>query len=68
MAASKVHGYTTLKNYLRLLIIYNSLLFYHFDKVHARISFLNVCSYHVTYAFLSESTLSSCLNIMELSA
>ena len=27
---------------------------------------LSVCSYHVTYAFQSESTLSSCLNVKEL--
>ena len=26
------------------------------------------CSYHVTYAFQSESTLSSCLNVKELEA
>ena len=30
--------------------------------------FLNVCSYHVTYAFRSESTLYSCLNVKELLA
>ena len=29
-------------------------------------SFLTVCSYHVTYAFQSESTLYSCLSINEL--
>ena len=29
---------------------------------------LTVCSYHVTYAFLSESTLYSCLNVKELLA
>ena len=29
---------------------------------------LNVCSYHVTYAFQSESTLYSCLNVKELLA
>ena len=27
---------------------------------------LTVCSYHVTYAFQSESTLYSCLNVKEL--
>ena len=27
--------------------------------------FLSVCSYHVTYAFQSESTLYSCLNVKE---
>ena len=27
-----------------------------------------VCSYHVTYAFQSEATLSSCLNVKELLA
>ena len=30
--------------------------------------FLAVCSYHVTYAFQSESTLYSCLNVEELLA
>ena len=30
--------------------------------------FLTVCSYHVTYAFQSESTLYSCLNVKELLA
>ena len=29
---------------------------------------LTVCSYHVTYAFQSESTLYSCLNVKELLA
>ena len=29
---------------------------------------LTVCSYHVTYAFQSESTLYSCLNVQELLA
>ena len=29
---------------------------------------LTVCSYHVTYAFRSESTLYSCLNVKELLA
>ena len=29
---------------------------------------LTVCSYHVTYAFQSESTLFSCLNVKELLA
>ena len=29
---------------------------------------LSVCSYHVTYAFQSESTLYSCLNVKELFA
>ena len=30
--------------------------------------FSTVCSYHVTYAFQSESTLYSCLNVKELLA
>ena len=30
--------------------------------------FLTVCSYHVTYAYQSESTLFSCLNVKELLA
>ena len=29
---------------------------------------LTVCTYHVTYAFQSESTLYSCLNVKELLA
>ena len=29
---------------------------------------MTVCSYHVTYAFQSESTLYSCLNVKELLA
>ena len=29
---------------------------------------MSVCSYHVTYAFQSESTLHSCLNVKELLA
>ena len=32
------------------------------------INFVTVCSYHVTYAFQSESTLYSCLNVKELLA
>ena len=32
------------------------------------INVLTVCSYHVTYAFQSESTLYSCLNVKELLA
>ena len=35
---------------------------------HLRWSFLTVCSYHVTYAFQSKSTLYSCLNSKELLA
>ena len=31
-------------------------------------AYLTVCSYHVTYAFQSESTLYSCLNVKELLA
>ena len=31
-------------------------------------SYLTVCSYHVTYAFQSEPTLYSCLNVKELLA
>ena len=36
-------------------------------KIHA-IVFLTVCSCHVTYAFQSESTLYTCLNVKELLA
>ena len=36
--------------------------------VFSRYSNLTVCSYHVTYAFQSESTLYSCLNVKELLA
>ena len=34
--------------------------------VYANIQLLIICSYHVTYAFQSESTLYSCLNVEEL--
>ena len=43
----------------------------HFVVLHPflrRPQILTVCSYHVTYAFQSESTLSSCLNVKELLA
>ena len=36
--------------------------------LHQTMIFLTVCSYHVTYAFQSESTLYSCLNVKELLA
>ena len=35
---------------------------------YARLNVITVCSYHVTYAFQSESTLYSCLNVKELLA
>ena len=35
---------------------------------HKQCLILNVCSYHVTYAFQSESTLYSCLNVKEVLA
>ena len=38
------------------------------DKKNPDTSDLTVCSYHVTYAFQSESTLYSCLNFKELLA
>ena len=37
-------------------------------QIKARNNSENVCSYHVTYAFQSESTLYSCLNVKELLA
>ena len=37
-----------------------------FEKIETKI--IAVCSYHVTYAFQSESTLYSCLNVKELLA
>ena len=45
--------FKNLKNFLFLASIYR---------------FLSVCFYHVTYAFQSESTLYSCLNVKELLA
>ena len=39
-----------------------------FVSVNANSIFSTVCSYHVTYAFQSESTLYSCLNVKELLA
>ena len=41
--------------------------FLHVNKVES-LSFLTVCSYHVTYASQSESTLYICLNVKELLA
>ena len=39
------------------------------DSAYANLNYhLTVCSYHVTYAFQSESTLYSCLNVKELLA
>ena len=37
-------------------------------KPSTNLSLLTVCFYHVTYAFQSESTLYSCLNVKELLA
>ena len=39
-----------------------------FDKESMKSNFGIVCFYHVTYAFQSESTLYSCLNVKELLA
>ena len=39
-----------------------------FKQVQKDNFYLTVCSYHVTYAFQSESTLYSCLNVKELLA
>ena len=38
------------------------------SKMFHLIIVVTVCSYHVMYAFQSESTLSSCLNVKELLA
>ena len=52
----------------------NSFIFTHLpfvvpkDLPLSKASFHTVCSYHVTYAFQSESTLYSCLNVKELLA
>ena len=40
----------------------------HVPKFLSKLTFLTVCYYHVTYAFQSESTLYSCLNVKELLA
>ena len=39
-----------------------------FKDLFGNVIMLTVCSYHVTYAFQSESTLCSCLNVKELFA
>ena len=52
----------------------NEIKYYFLDKIRERelisknLSILTVCSCHVTYAFQSESTLYSCLNVKELLA
>ena len=38
------------------------------NKIISSAFYLTVCFYHVTYAFQSESTLYSCLNVKELLA
>ena len=49
-------------HFLNLFPILHLCLFWMWNKT------LTVCSYHITYAFQSESTLYSCLNIKELLA
>ena len=53
--------YDAISNKIRYLI--SKKKWYYICTVH-----LTVCAYHVTYAFQSESTLYSCLNVKELLA
>ena len=52
--------------YLKCCLLVFVCSFYRFSTCH--INFLTVCSCHVTYAFQSESTIYSCLNVKELLA
>ena len=50
---------------LRYVLTLEILFWTHIVLIYEDLTILTVCSYHVTYAFLSESTLYSCLNVTE---
>ena len=67
-----IYIYTYIYIYIYKLTLYaffrNASYIYSMKRHSEHFSYMTVCFYHVTYAFQSESTLCSCLNVKELLA